>query len=212
MNKEDVLLKNYSILSKKAVKNAEPIKSIISQLCQDNPKLGMRCWLDMLQNNIEVIEKSINSEEFEYGSFGYVFITDLESDLVNKDFFKGAIGEFAKNKQLLEILYSKFPICDYCAVYYAIAYLIRNNRLQEANTILSSVYKNKSFKKYADLWQKIIDRFQYTDLDNYSGGGFYSESNYKQTNEIQEFCMSWAERIADEEEQAGAITHIMRIF
>ncbi|MDO4468060.1 MAG: hypothetical protein Q4C49_13850 [Bacillota bacterium] len=212
MNKEDILLKNYSILIKNPMKNAEAIKSIITQFCNDNPKLAFRCWIDLLQNNIEEIKRSVDGNEFQYGTFGYKFVQDLESDLLDNDGFKYAVEEFAKNKQLLEILYTKFPIYEFASVYYAISFLIRNHKLQEASTILTAIYKNKTFNSYSELWHKIIGRFKYSNLDNYSDGGIFSDSNYKQDGEIQEFCMSWAERIVDEEEQAGAITHIMRIF
>lgn len=212
MNKEDILLKNYSILIKNPIKNAKAIRSIITQFCSDNPKLTIRCWVDILQNNINKIKKSIDGNEFEYNTFGYEFITKLERDLLEEEDFKHSVDEFAKNKQLLEILYTKFPIYEHSSVYYPIAFLIRNHKLQEANSILTAIYKNKTFNSYSILWDSIIGRFRYSDLDNYSSGGVVSDSNYKQDNEVQDFCMNWAERIADEEEQAGAITYIMRIF
>lgn len=205
-------IKKLFDFNKKTNKNSEPIKSIITQLCTENPKLAIRCWLDLLQNNITEIENSVEGDEFEYDTFGYEFVKDLESSLLYEDGFKYAVEEFAKNKLLLEILYTKFPINEYSSVYYPISFLIRNHKLQEVNLILSAVYKNKTFKSYAKLWYDIVDRFQYSDLDYYSGGGIVSVSSYKQDSEIQEFCMSWAERILDAEEQAGAITHIMRMF
>ena len=131
MNKEDVLLKNYSILIKNPMKNCEPIKSIVTQFCSENPKLAMRCWLDLLQNNISEIERSVDSDEFEYGSFGYEFIRMLERDLLDNDGFKNALEEFAKSKQLLEIIYTKFPIYEYSSVNYPISFLIKNHRLQD---------------------------------------------------------------------------------
>lgn len=211
MNKEDILLKNYSILAKNPMKNYEAIKSIISQLCEENPKLAIRCWLDILQSNIQELEIYFNKIEIDYNSFADKFVRDLENDLLSDGRFKYAVDEYAKNKQLLEIIYTQLPIYEYTSAYYAISFLIRNKKLQLANNILTAIYKNKMFNNYSKLWKNIIGRFEYYP-DNYDGGGFVSDDNYKQGKKVQEFCMSWAERIVDEEEQAGAITHIMRIF
>ena len=211
MNKEDILLKNYSILIKNPMKNAEAIKSIIAQLCEENPKLAIRCWLDILQSNIYELERYFNKPEIDYDSFAGEFVRDLENDLLSDHRFEGAVDEYAKNKQLLEIIYTQLPIYEYASVDYVISFLIRNKKLQLANNILTAIYKNKNFTNYAGLWKDIIARFRYYP-DNYAGGGLVNDDNYKQGKKVQEFCMSWAERIVDEEEQAGAITHIMRIF
>lgn len=212
MNKEDILLTNYSLLIKDPIKNVDHIKMIISQLCVTNPKLALRCWQDILNNyKFEIESSEIEDGEFKYGTFGYYFIGRFESDLVGESSFVNALEEFSKNKLLLEMIYSKTPIESYFAAYYAISFLIKNSRLQEANSILSAIYKNKTFKAYGDLWKKIIHRFEYYELDNYCGGG-WTRSNIQKESDIQEFCMSWAERIMNEEEKAIALTHIMRIF
>ena len=212
INKEDILLKNYTILGKNPLKNAESLKSTIIQLCQENSKLGIGCWLKILQDNIEELESEISRGEYDYHGFGGEFVSQLEFDLLREDFFKNIIEDFVKNKQLLEILYEKSPISNYCSIHYTIAYLIRNHRLQEATIILTYIYKNKKFHNFAKMWQDIISEFYYTNLDHYNGGGLVSDSNYKQDMEIQEFCMAWIERIKDDEEKAGALSHIMRIF
>ena len=213
MNKEDVLLKNYSVLSKNPRKNAKSIQSLIGQLCELNPKLAMRCWQDILQENIDEILDDIDSDgSFQYDSLGYRLVDDFADDLINEGFFKYAVEDFAKSRQLLEILYSRCPISEYTRVYYPIAYAIRNHKLSAADAILSAIYKNNTFHGYADLWKDIIDRFRYTDLDNYCGGGWVDDDNYKQPADVQEFCMNWAERIPDDEEQAAAITFVLRIM
>ena len=212
MNKEDILLNSYSILIKDPKKNADHIRSIISQFCVINPKMAIRCWLDILNDNRQEIEKSeIKDNEYKYGSYGYALINSYESELEGESFFADALGEFCKNKQLLELVYTKYPLKDYLGARYAISYLIKNNRLQEANAILAAIYKNRTFKAYGSLWESIIHRFQYYELDNYSDSG-WTKSDIKKGPEIQEFCMSWAERILDKEEKAIAVTHIMRIF
>ena len=212
INKEDLLLKNYSILSKNPVKNHESIQSIFIQLCEVSPRLAIRCWIELLQANMDVIKQDTKEKDYEYNSFSYHYIYETEKKLLDEQIFRNAVGEFANNKLLLDIIYSNAFISEFANAYYAIAYLIRNHRLQEANNILTAIYKNKRFNYYADLWQNIVKRFHYTDLDNYSGGGLVSDSNYKQDTEIQNFCMIWVNRIVDEEEQAGALTHILRIF
>lgn len=212
MDKEDILLKNYSILSKNPINNADALEALILQLSEVTPELAIRCWSDLLNNNIKLLESDFYKEEFPYDSFGYRMVNSFELHIIGKESFKHALHYFAKDKNLLEILYSKSPISNYTHINYAIAYLIRNNRLSEADAILAAIYKNKTYKGYSNLWKKIIDRFPFIDLDNYCGGGAYDESNYKQSTEIQEFCLSWGERIKDDEQQAGAMTHIMRIL
>ena len=44
MNKEDVLLKSYAMLSKDPEKNEDALKSALQQLIEINPKLGIKCW------------------------------------------------------------------------------------------------------------------------------------------------------------------------
>lgn len=212
MNKEEILLKNYSILIKDPKKNADHIRSIICQLCPINPKLAIRCWRDIIFLDVDKLLSDIEGDEYKYKSLGYIYVTDFESGLLRQENFKFVLDEFSKDKQLLEVLYTRSPIASYFRAYMAIGHLIRNNKLTEANNILSAIYKNKTFKQYGELWDDIIDRFHYSDLDNYSGGGFVSDSNFKKEAKIQEFCMSWAERILNEEEKAIAVTHIMRIF
>jgi len=212
MNKEDILLKNYGILAKNPTINADALEALILQLCEIAPELAIRCWSDLLKNNIKELEGYFYSEEYPYDNLGYKIVRDFETNLVGEDYFKYALSYFSKNKQLLEIFYSKSPISDYADVYYAIAYLIRNEKLNEANTILTAIYKNKTYANYSSLWKNIVNRFRYSDIDNYCGGGLVSDSNYKQSKEVQDFCLSWVERIIDEEQQAGAMTHIMRIF
>ena len=52
MDKEELLLKNYAILSKNPVRNQDALKSAIKQLLESNPKLGMRCWEECIQSNL----------------------------------------------------------------------------------------------------------------------------------------------------------------
>lgn len=211
MDKEDLLLKNYSVLSRSPKKNASAIRSLIGQLCETNPGLAMRCWQDIMQENVDEILDGVESDgSFEYDSLGYRLVKGFVDELVREDFFKNAVDDFAKSKQLLEIVYSRCPIPEYNRAYYPIAYAIRNNKLSAADAILSAIYKNKTFRGHAKLWENIIDRFRFTDLDNYCGGGLVDDDNIKQPGDIQEFCMSWVERIPDDEEQAAAITFVLR--
>lgn len=212
IDKEDVLIKNYNYLAQNAKKNAKAIKSIIIQLCQVDPKLALRCWYELLTQNVDRLNDDYNSNQFEYNTFGYNFIIDLEYHLIKEEFFKYAIRDFVSNRRLLRIIYTDYCISGYFSGWRIVAYLIRNHRLEEADVILSAIYNNKYFNSYSDLWENVISRFKYIDLDNYDGGGLISEANYRQDSQIQEFCMKWIERIADEEEHSKAQVYIMRIF
>ena len=74
---------------------------------------------------------------------------------------------------------------------------------------MSAIYKNKTFTEYSELWDGIIDKFEYG--DNYHPGIYIPES-LKQPNHIRDFCMGWIDRIKDEEERAGAMTFAMKMF
>ena len=127
----------------------------------------MRCWQDIMQENVDEILDGVESDgSFEYDSLGYRLVKGFVDELVREDFFKNAVDDFAKSKQLLEIVYSRCPIPEYNRAYYPIAYAIRNNKLSAADAILSAIYKNKTFRGHAKLWENIIDRFRFTDLDN----------------------------------------------
>lgn len=212
MDKVEILLKNYEMLSKKPIKNANALKKLILQLFETNSKLAIQCWENLLLSNESDLKKYYKKTEFDYDSIGSFFVEDLEGDVVERESFKYSVLDFAKAKNLLNILYSLCPISSYSRVYYAIAYLIRNNNLQEADNILTAIYKNTTFNDYSSLWENIVDRFKYCDLDNYCGGGVYDDELKKQPKEIQNFCMSWVERINDDEQRAGAMTFILDIF
>ena len=212
MDKEDMLLKGYSILARNPQKNSDALKATITQLCEINPRVAIRCWHDLIQDNFEEILSGISEGEFEYDSLGYNLIQYFDTNLIDEDFFRNAVRDFASDIQLLEMAFTLSPISDYTNIHYPIGYLIRHRDLQRADNILSAIYKNRMFSSYSKLWKEIIDTFYYSDPDHYSGGGIVSDENYKQPAEVQEFCVSWAERIPGEEEQAGALSHIMRIF
>lgn len=209
MNKEELLLKNFAILSKNPQKNADALQSTLQQLIEINPKLGIRCWEECIKNNLSDIEPEYAKAEFSYKSIGRILIRDFESSICNKNYFVSALDEFAKNKFLLDVLYTKSPLSSYFSGQYAISYLIRKDRLQEADNILAAIYKNKTFSEYSKLWDRIIKMFEYGDAYNPS---VYSVHSQKQPEHIRNFCMGWIERIKDEEEQAGAMTFAMKMF
>ena len=163
MDKEELLLKNFSVLSKDVRKNSEAVKSALQQLIEINPKLGIRCWDEIINSNMSSLETELEKPRFEYGDIGYIIVRDYEDNICGEDYFVSALEEFAKDKSLLEVLYTKSPIYDYFSGKTAISYLIRKSRLQEADSILSAIYKNKSFDQYAEMWNIIIGYFEYGD-------------------------------------------------
>lgn len=213
MEKEDILLKNYSVLSKNPIKNADSLKSLISQLVGINPTLGFRCWSELLKENLEELQESFYTNEFKYKSIGYYIVKEFESAILCDSNFPNAMSEFSKNKQLLEIVYSKSPM-TYVYIADVLTYLIRLERLKEADNILSAIYKNKTFSKYSKLWEQIISDFNKKGRNayNYRGIIIGCGSDYSQPKNVTDFCMEWIQRINDEEEQAGAMTHAMRMF
>lgn len=210
MNKEDILLKSYTTLAKDPKKNKDALQSALQQLIAINPKLGIRCWEDCIKNNFAEIEDDFGKKEFGYETMGRILVRDFESSFCRKSDFVLALDEFAKDRFLLDILYAKSPLSSYFGGTYAISYLIRKNRLQEADSILSAVYKNRTFTAYSKMWNDIIDGFKYGDI--YAPSGICFTKSIKQTDDIRDFCVNWIERIKDEEEQAGAMTFAMQMF
>lgn len=48
MEKEDILLKNFSILSKSPTKHGEALKDLILQMLSINPKVAIKCWEELV--------------------------------------------------------------------------------------------------------------------------------------------------------------------
>lgn len=209
MNKEELLMKNFELLSKNPQKNHEALLAAIQQLIIINPKLGMRCWEECIKRNLASIETEFGKLEFGYDGIGRHIIGSFEYKLCRENYFESALEYFAKNKYLLEIIYTKSPVSSYFSGSYAISYLIRKERFQEADNILSAIYKNKTFTSFSEMWDSIIGSFVYG--DSYSPGG-YLVIPLTQPEHIRDFCMGWIDRIKDEEEQAGAMTFALKMF
>lgn len=212
MNKEDILLKSYSVLAKDPKKNSSALKSAIQQLIEINPKIGIKCWEECIRNNLSEIETDFGKKEFSNENVGRILVWWFERVFCSESSFAPVLKDFSKNNFLLEVLYTKSPIATF-DIYgfsgpYVISYLIRKNRLQEANNVLSAIYKNKTFTEYSELWDRIIDKFRY--------GNNYAQECWpaaeKLPDNTRNFCMGWIERIKDEEEQAGAMTFAMQMF
>ena len=210
MNKEDILLKSYATLTKDPKKNKDALKSALQQLISINPKLGIRCWEECIKNNFAEIEADFGKKEFGYGTMGRILVRDFEIEFCSKNDFVSALEDFVRNRFLLDTLYAKAPIESYFGGTYAISYLIRKNRLQEADNVLSAIYKNKMFTAYSEMWKRIINRFEYGDF--YHPSCAYFAKSLKQSEDIRDFCLGWIERIKDEEEQAGAMIFAMQMF
>ncbi|MSS13467.1 hypothetical protein [Porcincola intestinalis] len=209
MNKEELLLKNYKILSRDISKNRDALISAIQQLMEMDPNLGLRVWEESINDNITSISTDFGKVEFEYKNPGYILVYQYENAICEKNFFANAAETFARNHYLLDILYTKSPVSEYCSAKYVLSYLIRTDHLQEADNILSAIYKNKTYSKYSYLWDCIIDMFQYG--DSYNPSAYFSRP-LTQPEHIRSFCIAWIERIKDEEEQAGAMTFAMKMF
>ena len=208
MDKLDILIKNYEILKSNPIKNGNALLSAVSQIIEINPQIGIRCWEEVIREHISEISPDFGKDHFMMDTVGYVLVDSFEESICEKRYFVNALDSFARDKYLLEVLYSKSPISQFFSGQYAISYLIRHHRLSEAENILSAIYKNKGFRYFANMWGNIIKYFEYG--DEYNPGG-YLAVDIKQPPEIQEFCFSWIERIPDEEEKAGAKTFALQI-
>lgn len=209
MDKEKILMLNYLLLSPNPQKNHEALKSLIQQLIELNPELGIECWEDIINKNITEIEKDFEKTEFSYNNIGRILVSDFETEFCRENYFIPALKEYTKRKNLLNIIYSKSPINKYFSGTYVISYLIRKGCLQEADAILSAIYENKKFSYYSELWNNIIDKFKYG--EHYHPSVYFSVP-IKQPKYINEFCINWIKKIKDKEEQAGAITFAMKMF
>ena len=209
MNKEEMLIDNYSLLVKDIDRNRDALVSAIQQLTEMNPCLGINLWEKTIRDNITEISNDFYKEEFDYENPGYVLVFMYELNICSQESFVNAIELFAKNNYLLDVIYAKSPITQlYFSGIEVISYLIRNNRLQEADNILSAIYKNKTYNNYSELWENIIDQFE-------NGTSFYPGSGFrypiKPSKPIIDFCISWIERIKDDSERAGAMTFALQL-
>ena len=156
MNKEDLLLKNYTLLSSDPCNNDDALVSAIQQIFDLNPKLGMSIWENSIRENYDKISVQFGKEKYSYDNPGYVFVYEFANGLCNRNSFFRVLDLFAKNAYLLEIIYSDSPFDDYYRAGEMIYFLIRANRIQEADNILSAIYKNNNFKSHSKLWKTII--------------------------------------------------------
>lgn len=208
MNKEEVLLNSFSIIYKNPRKNWLPLKSAVRQLLKLNPKLGFKCWEECIRDNLADIESEYGNTEFRHMGVGYHVIESLEAFLCCDPSFEEVVGDYANNSFMLEVIYTQSPLRSGFNGRCAISYLIRNNRLQEADNILAAVYKNKTFNAYARLWKDVIEDFCYR--EGYVRGRRQDISALPE--HIKDYCMNWIEKIPDEEERAGAMTFALRMY
>ena len=199
--------KNLAILSRNITGNGEAVTSALGQLIEINPILGIRYWHDLISNNISEIKNSFGNNGFKYKSIEYYIIYKFESELLYERYFAYAASAYAKDKYLLDIIYTKSPIAEDFRAAYPISYLIKNELMNESDNILGAIYKNKIFSNYAELWKNITEQFA---MPAYRAT--YFGQSLKQPDNISNYCIEWIERINNEEERAAALTYAMRLF
>lgn len=59
------------------------------------------------------------------------------------------------------------------------------------------------------MWEQVISSFQYG--ESYCPTFFVTEEAVL-PDAVKEFCVSWIEKIEDEEQQAAAMTYAMKLF
>lgn len=185
MNKEALLLENFKVLSKDPLKHKLALESVIVQLLEIDPKEAIDCWEMLIRDNMSAISENFHKESFDYDSIGMLLVEDFEGSFCSNNYFVDALEYYANNQFLLDVIYAKSPISDFFSGKVAISYLIRYDRLQEAENMLTAIYSNRNFTNYADMWYKIIDSFKFGDY--YNPGMCFPEP-LKQPEHIQEFC------------------------
>ena len=97
VNKAEVLLKNYAILSKNVLKNKGALESAITQLTEINPEKGLEVWEKSVRDNLSAIMEDIDGSEFAFDGIGYFLITTLENGLLKIESFGRVAEKFACN-------------------------------------------------------------------------------------------------------------------
>lgn len=210
MNREDVLVNNCALLSKDMRKNDRALVDAYAQLFDINPQLGLKLWEEAIRENMSDIAVDFGQAEFSYRNYaGKVLIKECEDRLVGRNHFQPVVEEFADNKYLLDILYARSPITKgIVGATYGISYLIRHNKLQKADNIISAIYKNATFEDYPKLWHCIINMLEYREYNP----GLYDTTPAIQPEHIQKFCMEWINKIEDVEARAGALVFAMNMY
>ena len=209
MDKEQILLKSFDILSRDLLKNREAVESAIRQLMGINPEAGLAVWERSIRENLPAIEEEIEAGEFSFDGLGYFLVLSLEGDLLKDEGFGQVAERFANSDLLVDTLYARSPINDYPGAEYVVAYLIRVGKLDAAERILSALYGNERFVNYSQLWKHVVDGFEYG--EEYSPSFFISVEKQEPSEEVRDFCISWIEKIADEEQQAAAMVFAMTL-
>ncbi len=209
MDKEEILLKNYGILSKNIMKNRNAVESAITQLMEINPETGLEVWEKSIKDNLQEITDEMDGEEFSYDGVGYFLVPAMENNLLKIESFGQVAEKFACNDFLTDVLFRKSPVGEYSGAEYVIGYLIRTGKLDGAAKILSALYENEKFEYYSSLWEQIIGSFEYG--ESYCPT-FFATGEAEITDEMKDFCVSWIEKIEDEEQQAAAMTYVMKLF
>ena len=78
MDKEAKLLECLEIISKNPRRNAHGLLSVLQQLIELNPKLGLRCWEDCIKAHLPAIKKEFSRKRFNTDSLGHILITKME--------------------------------------------------------------------------------------------------------------------------------------
>ena len=112
MNKEEVLLKNYAILSKNIMKNKGAVQSAITQLLEVNPEAGLDVWERSLRDNMSELSQEMDGDEFAFDGMGFFLVTTLENDLLKNESFGQVAERFADNDFLVDVLFRKSPVAD----------------------------------------------------------------------------------------------------
>ena len=211
MDKEEMLLNRVNILSKDAYDYGEAIASALQQISELNPWLGLDLWERIIRENLNRISTDFDKEEIEYWSIGYYLVNIVEARMCSQNSFASVIENFANNSFLLEIVYSKMPISDdFFSGIKIISYLLRNERLKEADNILSAIYKNNCFKNYSKMWHYLVVGFKYG-KDFWSTDVVFNRVKH-QPDYIKEHCYDWIKKIPDENESAELLKFAMSMF
>ena len=110
MDKEAKLLECLEIISKNPRRNAHGLLSVLQQLIELNPKLGLRCWEDCIKAHLPAIKKEFSRKRFNTDSLGHILITKMECQALEQEYFVYAIKDFLNNPFLINTIYTQWPM------------------------------------------------------------------------------------------------------
>ena len=198
-----MLVDSFGVLKEDALENIHELQSIIAQMLAINPELALNMWQHLLLDNYNAFKEDSGHFGLNYQLGAYMLHL-----LTNEDEFINVEASFVSNKQLTSIVFSEsIKITE--SLFWVIAHLIQNQRLNEANQLLSLLFHNHVVTnidgddyRFCSVITGVIEKM----LDNRDYGSCFSyrEHTKKFDNNVQDLIYFWIEKLDDAREIAKA--------